>query len=141
MDPYEDYSELTLRETIEKLAESRAYLDKLVELGKAAQNHYDHLSIRVVPDKMEDEGVSVLTLPGIGRVNCRADLRVNTIKGFRASLFDWMRDNGHEDMVTDTINSSTLKAFLKEQMAEGNDVPPEEYLSIHPYTRAVITKV
>ena len=50
-----------------------------------------------------------------------------------------MKDNGFGDLIKDFVHSSTLKAFLKEQFREGEDLP-EEIFSFLPYSYVAITK-
>jgi hypothetical protein len=80
-----------------------------------------------------------LTVEGIGRVNIRTDIYCSTKKGMGIDLKEWMKGHEMEDIITDVINASTLKAWVKEQMKAGNEIP-EELLNITPYDRAVITK-
>lgn len=45
---------------------------------------------------------------------------------------------GYETQLTDSVHWATLRAFAREQIEEGNDLPPE--LSVHQVDRAKITR-
>jgi hypothetical protein len=49
-----------------------------------------------------------------------------------------MHDNGFEDLITEVVNASTLKAFIKEQLDMGNPVPDDTVIRYDPYTRASV---
>ena len=117
--------------------------DTVAALSAQLNKTYDVLSIHVLAEKMEDEGFEGLKFDG-GRVELRPDVSVSVPKSNREDLHDWLRAHGHEDLVTDTVNSSTLKAFYKEltnKKGEGaaHDLEQlNELLKIYSYTRAVI---
>jgi len=54
---------------------------------------------------------------------------------------NWLRANGHEGIIIETVNSSTLSAFAKSQLEEeGVDLPDDIFkIGTSPYTS--ITKV
>ena len=135
----EQLSKLTLKELIERLAHERQTLDDYQSMAKAQQALYDYMSKVAVPDRMEEEGFDQITIEGIGRINIRSDMYVSTLKERRQDLYEWLSEHGLGDLITETVNSSTLKAWVKEQYKKGAPVP-EDLLSITPYDRAVITK-
>ena len=40
-------------------------------------------------------------------------------------LFDALRNEGYGSLITETINANSLSAFVKEQMADNDDILPE----------------
>lgn len=42
----------------------------------------------------------------------------------KEALFDVLRANGYGDLITETINAGSLSSFVKEQIAENEDVLP-----------------
>ena len=44
--------------------------------------------------------------------------------GMKEALFDVLRANGYGDLITETINAGSLSSFVKEQIAENEDVLP-----------------
>ena len=43
----------------------------------------------------------------------------------KVELFDALRNEGYGSLITETINANSLSAFVKEQMADNDDVLPE----------------
>jgi hypothetical protein len=123
----------------QELNDKRQRLDDAKEVVKELQKNYDYLSMIIVPARMEEEGIDGIKIEGIGRINIRSDMRVSTLQEYRHALFEWLGEHGHGDLISETVNGSTLKAWVKEQIGLGNEIP-EEFLKIHAYDRAVITK-
>ena len=42
----------------------------------------------------------------------------------KSNLFEELKNKGYGDLVYETVNSNSLSAFVKEQMAENNDTLP-----------------
>lgn len=122
-----------------ELKELKEQLDRLSEYKTHVQKMYDHLSMIVLPERMEEEDIVTLQIKGVGRLQASHDIRCNVLAKNRSGLEQWMVDNGHGALVTNTINSSTLKAFVKEAMREGKEYP-EHLIKVEPYSKATIVK-
>lgn len=132
-------SNLPLSQIVALQAEICRNLDEAKEIAARWSKLYDQVSITILPEKMEDSGIESLKVEGIGRVNLRADMWTKVCD--KQALADLLRENGYESMIGETINASTLKAFIKEQNGRPDGlVIDEEIVSQSPYTRAVITK-
>ena len=55
----------------------------------------------------------------------RTHITASPLEGLQDDLYAAIRSEGHGDMIRETINSSTLSAFVKEQMDEETDKLPE----------------
>lgn len=128
-------------ERLATLATEFAVLYKQLEAATlhktAIQKKFDHYKIEVIPDAMDEESITSCQIEGIGRLGLTNDARVSTID--KEAAFAWVRENGYEDLITETINGSTLKSFLKEMKAKGEEIP-EDAFKYQPFTRASITK-
>lgn len=98
---------------------------------------FDHTRTLLLPAQMEEEGISGFKIKGIGRVNLTSDMRVS-MKDKEAG-YAWLEENDHGDLITETVNASTLKALLSRMIRDGQEVP-EEIFKISPFDRASITK-
>ncbi len=107
---------------------------------KNANAEFDVLRFECIPDVMEEQGIERMTFAGIGRVQLSADIRVATRAANRGRLFGWFREHDLGDLIVETVNSSTLKAWVKGRMKEGKEVPPEDIMTVTPVTRASIVK-
>lgn len=139
------------------------------ELHKPAYNGYEALRKQVLPPVMEDLEVENVKVAGVGRVELRPDMFVSTIKGGSTllppldendqpiigpldengeptregwepgDLHAWLARQGAADLITETVNASSLKALLRRKMKDGVEVPPE-LVKVSPYTYAAIVK-
>jgi hypothetical protein len=109
--------------------------DKRKDLNKAI----DELRYYIIPSIMEDMEIDKVTYTGLGTVYLTPDLHASILASNKEQAFKWLTKHGHGDLYTMTIHPSTLKAFVKEQMQEGNQLPFEIF-NITPFTKAVIRK-
>lgn len=137
------------------LSHVEARLEEQIALCKDLQAEYDVLRIEVLPDLFDQKGVENLTLDGLsrwdedkrqvvtisGRIGLTGDMFVSVTPGAKDKLFAWLKKRKLGDLIQPGVNSSTLRAFVKNRTKEGKDVPPEGILNVTPYTRASITKV
>lgn len=107
---------------------------------KVANAEFDVLRFETIPEQMDTQGVDRLSVTGVGRVSLTADIRIATVAAQRPALFKWFRSHKLGDLITETMNSSTLKSWVKQRMKDGKEVPPEAMLKVTPITRASITK-
>jgi hypothetical protein len=54
-------------------------------------------------------------------------------------FYEWLESNNLGDLIKPTVASSTLKAFVKNRIKAGKDLP-DAVLKVTPFTRASITK-
>lgn len=111
--------------------------DKAEELKTALGKVYDWSRTALVPDLMESNGVELVKLEGVGRVSLTSDLSASMPD--KAAGYAWLIENEAGDLITETVNSSTLKAWLRRRMKDGLDVP-EDIFKISMFTRSTITK-
>lgn len=120
---------------LKDLKEANEEADRLKkQIGKC----YDHVRIISMPEAMDNDGLeSPFTVVGVGKVVLTDDIRVK-VKDKEGS-YEWLRDTGNGDIITETVNASTLSALIRRLMREGEEVPTEVY-EITPLTRAVINQ-
>jgi len=131
--------EMNLSSAVKFLHSLRYQLDSAEETASILRKKYDWMSINYIPVRMETEGVESLKVDGVGRINIRADMWTQTLN--TAALQSWLLEHDLEDLIVPSVNGSTFKAFLKEQLKKGNEIPDDTIVKITPYSRAVITKV
>lgn len=137
--PYSEYDELTLVELVREMKAVQSAKETAEEIIKELNKKFDFLRITKIPQVMEDEGIQRLSVEGVGRVSLTADMHVSVKEGQKESFYEWLRDNGREDLIQPTVNASTLKATVKNMVKQGEEYP-EELLNVNPFTRASITK-
>ena len=114
-------------------------LAKAEEYKTAMQSIHDHMGKQTLPERMEEEGIETLKIKDVNKKKKKADIYCSCPKDNQQALSDWLVEHGYGSMIKPTINSSTLKAFVKEQMKDGGEYP-QDLLSITPYELASIVK-
>ena len=104
------------------------------------EERLEALTIDVIPDKLAEDGMKNVTLADIGRWQVSPQAYCSTRAGMGPAVQDWMREHGFEDIISEVINASTLKAFIKEQLELGNDVPGDDLVNYEPYLKASLVK-
>lgn len=104
------------------------------------QKLFDLIRINKIPDMMDEQGITTITYDGIGRLTLTSDLRAAIPKPQREAAYKWLEEHGYGDLVTEMINPSTLKAFCKRRIKDG-EVVPDDLFRVTPFSRASITKV
>lgn len=133
----ERMKDMPIQELAAEMMAIRKELDDAKDAAAGFQQMWDHLRIQLLPEKMEDAGLENARISGIGTITLATDAWVSTKNS--QELFKWLEEHEHGDLITETVNPSTLKAFLKEQLRNGEEVPSEEVVKFTPYTYAKIT--
>jgi hypothetical protein len=116
----------------------RAELDQLKEKSTSLQKEYDALRLNIIPEKMDEQDITNITIEGVGRLGLTSDVYASIDDQEKA--FTWLRENRRGDIIKETINSSSLKATIKEIIKNGREIIPPGLFKITPFTRASITK-
>src|SRR6478735_8179586 len=124
-----------LLQSILNLKELQRRMDILDERKKELQKEIDQLRLHDIPNEMAARDTTSLKGEW-GRCTLTSDLSVSA--GDKGALHSWLKDNGHEDLIVPTVNSSTLRAWVKEQLVAGNELPGT--INIAPFSRAVLYK-
>lgn len=140
MNEYTDLEQLSLVGLIKEMADTKTRLDAATKEKANLQKKYDALRIGMIPERMDEEELTTLTVEGIGRVSLTPDIFSSVPGETKDEAWDWLRDNGHGEIIKETINAGTLKAVLKAMMKKGEDFPTELFKVI-PYSRASITRI
>lgn len=112
------------------------------ELDKQRKRIYhvmDALDKYLLPKIMEENGMDMLRIPELGRsFSVRNVLSASMID--REAGIEWLRDNGHGDIVQETVNAGTLASFMRNLVLEEGIDPPEEIFKISTYNKTNTTK-
>lgn len=130
----------TVPELAQLLTEAKVAKEEADKVRKQANEYFDLLRLEIIPDKMEEIGVSSMRIKGLGTLSTTADAYVSVKSGMKEELHAWLIANGFESFITEQVNSSTLKAFVKEQDAKGNPIPDDSIINYTPFLRASVTK-
>lgn len=91
-----------------------------------------------MPQRMDAEAVKTFNTDNF-RVTRTARVFASIAAEQVESAYQWLRDNGYESLIKETVNSSSLSAAAKEMMQEGEELP-EELFKVHMKDGISITK-
>lgn len=103
---------------------------------KIINANLDVLRFEAIPNRMDGDGIEKIRLDGVGTISLRGELFLS-VKD-KDHMFEWLQDNNFGSLIQPTVNSSTLKAFVKGRIAKGEEYGAE-FLNVTPVTMAVIT--
>lgn len=133
------YEYMNLEELATAMKDTRELLDEKKAESSILQKQWDSLRKKWIPKKMEELGIESVRITGVGTVSERTDAYCSVPAKNKQALYEWLEEHDHSDLITDTVNSSTLKAFIKEQILLGNEIP-DDIVKFDPYTYVTITK-
>lgn len=127
-----------------KMREAQENMEAAAAEEKGWREKYDHFRKEELPERMNAAGLVAasgkgqFSLPDGSTVFLAADMHANVPKEKEEVFHKWLEKNGHGDLIKRTVFYSTLRAFLKEQVEGGVQLP--EYVQAHPYLVARIRK-
>jgi hypothetical protein len=103
----------------------------------------------VIPNIMQNSNppITNITIDGIGRITLTDVLNVTVPADNKPKVYEWLRDAGFENLITETVNAQTFAAFVRRQIKEQSANTPEEkrlpldLMELKPETRASITAI
>lgn len=105
---------------------------------KAAQtriyNVIDKIDKRILPALMEEHGVDMIRVPELGRSFSVRQMMSASMTDKEGAL-QWLRDNGHGDLVQETVNAGTLASFIRNLILEEGVEPPQELFKVSTYNK------
>ncbi len=119
----------------------RSVVDRLDEIVDPVSKLYEHMKIQSLPEVFDRHGVPSVSLDEGFRVTVSHTVRASIRKDQKDEAYKWLKDNGLGDIVTETVNSSTLSAVAR-TMAEDNKELDERLFNVAviPNTSIISTK-
>lgn len=142
MDEYSDkYAGMSLKNVVLAMREVRDEHTEQKAICADIWREHEYLAKNVLPEMMEEAGMTSVNLDGIGRLEIRHDASCSIPPENKDGVYDWMRANGFEELIVGTINSSTFKAQIKKFIREDNaENFPLELINFNPFDNAVLIK-
>lgn len=128
-----------IQEVAEEYMAAKEDLENLKLHQSQAQKRFDEVRKIKLPALMEEMGIDNVKITGIGRISIRQEAYAGMNKDHKVEAYEWLEANGHGDLIQPTVNGSTLKAFLKEQVKKG-EIIPDDLFNFTPFEMAIITK-
>jgi hypothetical protein len=117
----------SLRNAYEAMEESRKQIGAEI----------DNLSKGTIPEMMAEEDTKSQTLELAGlRWRFTVNQRASCSMPDKDKGMNWLKDNGHGDLIQPTVNAQTLSSFAKNYLEQtGMDLPTDLFkVSTSPYT-------
>ena len=111
-------------------------IDILDDRMKVLRGKYDQLRLFDIPNTMAETNDMRSINGDWGRCTLTSDMHVKVED--KQGLHRWLEESGNGSLIVPTVNAQTLKAFVKEQIVNGNELP--SILTVSPFTRAVLYK-
>jgi hypothetical protein len=124
---------------ITELSRLKNEKDAMSEIETGINIRIEEITKKLLPEAMDEAGINNITVDNIGRVNLRGEVYASILVENRAAAYQWLRDTGRDSIITETVNSSTLKAAAKEWLKQGEEIP-QELIKITPCTIAVLVR-
>jgi len=140
--PVDTATKATLEGLVSEMLDLKSNVDELEALLKTTKEQYDGLRKRRLPDLMQElglvgpDGKGGFTHSSGASIYLKVDVYAYCKKEYEPAFFAWLRANGHGDIIRETVHPSTLKAFAKERVQDGEPLPPQ--LTVTPETTAVL---
>lgn len=115
--------------------------DRLDNVNKRVSKLYEDWKTTKVPGKYEQAGVPHINLDEGFRVGVSHRVFASIKKDQKEAAYQWLREHQLADLVTETVNSSTLSAVAKSMAEENLELDPELFsVAVVPNTSVVKTK-
>lgn len=116
--------------------------EKIGELDSFFGVMYNRMKTELVPSALEAAGVTNVPLAEGYRIGVSYRTLASIKEGMRDKAFLWLRTNGLGDLITSTVNASTLSAAAKHCLEEDNKDLPDDLFNvvIQPNTSVTATK-
>lgn len=137
---FEDkYKKSKIHNLGQALAKLRAIHEEAKVKNAEVWAEVDYLRLNKIPEVMAEMEITSVKIKGVGTLGTRFESSCSTQD--KDALIAWLKENHFESLIsTETVNSGTLKAFINEQLRNGDVVPPAEIVKFTPFEMAVITK-
>ena len=146
--------------TVSKLARAikakEQEVQSLDDQLKLAKKELLKLTDEELPASMAEVGLASFTLDDGSEVNIKPTYGASILVKNREAAYEWLRENGYDDLIKNTvkafaskegylaeqatgIHSSTLRAFVKERVENGDEFPMDLF-GAYVAQRAVIKR-
>lgn len=113
----------------EEMARLREELKEKKAEVKEIQARYDEVRHRQLPEAMAnaglvtDSGKGKFTLSDGSTIYLASSVKAYVRRDDEGTFHSWLRANGHADLIRETVHHQTLRAFVREQLEQGNPLP------------------
>tara|TARA_R110000751_G_scaffold196938_1_gene302114 strand:- start:348 stop:803 length:456 start_codon:yes stop_codon:yes gene_type:complete len=130
---------LDVEEMLRNMAATRRISDKVAELSKGYKALLDNYKKIIVPAFFQERGIGPIVVDAM-RFSVSTSSRTSIPAKNKPAAYQWLRDNGLEDLITETVNSGTLSATGKSLLEDGIEMPGELF-EYYAFENTSMTKI
>jgi hypothetical protein len=116
-----------------------SFADRVKELNSAVGELVKEVKENRLPNAFKEANATSITAYGY-RFTVSTSLRAGIIPERKDDAYNWLRENGLEDLIQETVNASTLAATAKTLLEDGVDMP-DDLFRTHYFENTSKTKV
>lgn len=135
----DDLKEMTVVQLAGELRKLKELKEAMEEDLKETNKFIEEITKQILPEKMDDQGISNIKIDGVGRITLRGEVYASILAANRDAAYQWLRDTGRASLISNTVNASSLKAACKEWLKNGEEIPGD-LIKVTPVTVAVLTR-
>lgn len=125
-------SESTLAQQCTHYLYCKQGYDTLKKSLTEIQKKVDKLSKVTIPESMDDAGVDMLRIPEVA-TSFYPLVKYSASMLDKVAGFQYLRDNNAGALITETVNASSLSAYLRDRILNEGVEPPEEVFKFGLY--------
>jgi len=126
-------------ESIAVYARVYTIYEKISDIVKEFGTIKDLFNKSLLPQTMTDHNTNTLTISEGHRATITEKVYAAVKAGQRENAYKWLKENGADSLVTETVNAQTLSAYAK-SLAEENMVLPDEYFNVSVIPSVSLTR-
>lgn len=114
---------LSERDLVIRFRNAKDKRDKLKTALTKAQQEFDEAGNDLIETLQAQDKKSTAKFEGIGSCGLvKPRLYARFDKENESDVFEYLREEGREDLIKETVNSQSLSSFVKERLEEGQTV-------------------
>jgi len=133
----------TYNELVAAMINARSHYDQLKADSAEAWDELCVINRQIIPQRFEADQIQNITviLPDGSKKQLLVipQVSVKTPPENKVGLWDWLREHDAAEIITETVNASTLAAYVREQMKQGEPYP-NELCEVSMYDTASLRK-
>ncbi len=113
--------------------------EDIKKVTKELNKIQDSLKYNIVPEKMEEQDLKTVTFKDLNcRITVSQVVRASILAEQRENAYLWLRNQGYNAVIKETVNASTLSAIAKEKIEGGSELPKTTF-NVHTSERISLT--